>query len=54
MIKFFFKDIEIYSLLLEKAYAKVFSGYQNIELGIVHETIQDLTGSLLSGILNFY
>ena len=32
-------------MLIEKAYAKVFSGYQNIESGNVPDTIQDLTGA---------
>ena len=31
-------------MLLEKAYAKVFAGYQNIEWGTVPETIHDFTG----------
>lgn len=31
-------------MLMEKAYAKIFAGYQNIELGSVCETIRDFTG----------
>lgn len=39
------QEIEIYAMLLEKAYSKIFSGYQNIEWGNVADCIQDLTGN---------
>lgn len=45
------EPIEIYSILIEKAYAKLYSTYQNIEFGSTIETIQELTGAPTSTIL---
>lgn len=45
------EPIEIYSILIEKAYAKLYSTYQNIEFGSTIETIQELTGAPGSTIL---
>jgi calpain-15 len=36
---------ELWVLLLEKAYAKAFKCYENIESGLTGQAIRDLTGS---------
>lgn len=39
------KSNEAWSLLLEKAYAKAYGGYYNIEGGRAHEALSELTGA---------
>jgi hypothetical protein len=36
-------DKEIWPMIMEKAYAKLFGSYQNIVMGMVDEALADLT-----------
>jgi Calpain family cysteine protease len=36
-------DKEIWPMIMEKAYAKLFGSYHNIEMGFVDEALSDLT-----------
>jgi len=38
-------DAELWVCLLEKAWAKIFNGYKNIEGGFMEEALRDLTGA---------
>lgn len=45
--RFINKNVEVYGLLIEKAFAKIYGGYQNIEHGSAIETLQELTGNYI-------
>lgn len=38
-------DSELWVLLLEKAWAKIYKSYDNIEAGLTREPLHDLTGA---------